>query len=256
MSCQDIFESIEREMVGELADDHEGDQPGPGNPSRDGLGRDRWTGHAVATLGAGVLGQDMDLHFQLRRDEIEFAGEVLADFWLGPAAAGAGLLVLGQIMLDADVREMVQAGSPWGAGGLGWLGRRLVNRRRHGRLGFGEDLGDVEEMTLARVVGKALAALAEEVAAQQGQGLGQLVVLLLQLLVIRRGLLEHAFEFVDAALCVFGLLSGGLGLLVPVVLFEETFDSAMRRCASSACCRNSSLRRSRSSSNRWPGPGS
>ena len=79
-------------------------------------------------------------------------------------------------------------------------------------------------MTLARVVGKALAALAEEVAAQQGQGLGQLVVLLLQLLVIGRGLVEHAFEFVDPALGVFGLLSGGLGLLVPVVLFEETFE--------------------------------
>ena len=100
-------------------------------------------------------------------------------------------------------------------------------RRRpggRGRLGFGEDLGDVEEMTLARVVGKALAAPAEEVAAEQGQGLGQLVVLLLQLLVIRRGLLEHAFEFVDPALGVFGLLSGGLGLLVPVVLFEQMFE--------------------------------
>ena len=157
MSCQDIFESIEREMVSELADDHEGDQAGPGNPSWDGFGWDRWAGHAVATLGAGIFGQDMNLHFQLPRDEIEFAGEVLADFLLGPPAAGAGLLVLGQIMLDADVREMVQTGSPRRAGGLGWLGRRLVGRGRHGRLGFGEDLGDVEEMTLARVVGKALA---------------------------------------------------------------------------------------------------
>ena len=119
---------------------------------------------------------------------------------------------------------MIQTGSPRWPGGLGWLSRRRVGRGRRGRLGFGEDLGDVEEMTLARVVGKALAAPAEEVAAEQGQGLGQLVVLLLQLLVIRRGLLEHAFEFVDPALGVFGLLSGGLGLLVPVVLFEQMLE--------------------------------
>ena len=142
-------------------------------------------------------------------------------------------------------------------GGRSWVaGRRLVHRRRHGRLGFGEDLGDVQDMTLARVVGKAPAVLAEEVAAQQGQGLGELVVLLLQLLVIRRGLLEHAFEFVDAALCVFGLLSGGLGRRCQWSCSRRRSSSAMRRCASSACCRNSSLRRSRSSSNRWPGPGS
>ena len=106
----------------------------------------------------------MDLHFQLPRGEVEFAGEVLADFLLGTAAAGAGLLALGQIMLDAEVREMIQTGSPRRSGGLGWLGHRVVGRGRRSRLGFGEDLGDVEEMTLARVVGKALAALAEEVA--------------------------------------------------------------------------------------------
>ena len=127
---------------------------------------------------------------------------------------------------------MIQTGSPRRSGGLGWRGRRVVGRGRRGRLGFGEDLGDVEEMTLARVVEEAFAALAEEVAAQQGQGLGQLVVLLLQLVVIGRGLVEHAFEFVDPALGVFGPL----------------------RRAVSACCRNSSLRRSRSSSNRWLDP--
>ena len=49
-------------------------------------------------------------------------------------------------------------------------------------------------------------------------------MLLLQLLVIGRGLVEHAFEFVDPALGVFGLLSAGLGLLVPVVLFEEAIQ--------------------------------
>ena len=66
-------------MVGELADDHEGDQPRPGDPARDGLGRDRRAGHAVAALGAGVLGQDVDVDLQPGRDELELAGLVLAD---------------------------------------------------------------------------------------------------------------------------------------------------------------------------------
>ena len=117
-------------MVGELADDHEGDQAGAGDPSRDGLGRDRRAGHAVATLGAGVLGQDVDLHFEPRRDELELAGHVFADALLGAAAAGAGLLALGQVVLDADVREMIQAGSPRGACGLG---SAAPPRRRPGR---------------------------------------------------------------------------------------------------------------------------
>jgi hypothetical protein len=201
-------------MIGELADDHESDQPGAGDPSRDGFGRDRWAGHAVATLGAGVLGQDVDLHVQLCRDEVELTGDVLADLLLGPATAGAGLLTLGEIVLDADVREVIQAGSARGPGRLGWLGRRVVGRGRRRRFGLGEDLGDVEEMTLARGVTESLAALAEDIAAEQGQGLGQFVVFLLQLLEIGRGLVEDAFEFVDAASRVFGLLAGGLGLLV------------------------------------------
>ena len=116
MSRQDIFESIEREMVGELADDHEGDQAGAGDPSRHGLGGHRRAGHAVAALRAGVLGQDVNLHFQPRRDEIEFAGLVFADALFWAAAAGAGLLGLGHIVLDADVGEMVEPGSPRGAG--------------------------------------------------------------------------------------------------------------------------------------------
>ena len=140
---------------------------------------------------------------------------------LGAAAAGAGLLALGQIVLDADVGEMIQPGSPRGAGRVD--GFAAVSSVDGGAAGSGSasDLGDVEEMTLARVVGEAFAALAEDVAAKQRQGLGQLGVLFLQLVVIRRGLIEHAFELVDAALGVFGLLLGGLGLLPQLVVAAE-----------------------------------
>ena len=43
-------------------------------------------------------------------------------------------------------------------------------------------------------------------AAEQGQGLGQFGMFLLQLVVVRRGLIEHALQFIDAALSIFGLL--------------------------------------------------
>ena len=61
-------------------------------------------------------------------------------------------------------------------------------------------------MTLAWSVDKAFTALAEDVAAKQRQGLGQFGVFFLQLIVICRGPIEHAFELIDAALSVFGLL--------------------------------------------------
>jgi len=66
-------------MIGELADQHEGDQTRPGDPSRHRLGRDRRAGHAVAALRAGVLGQDMDPNFELRGDEFELPGEIFTD---------------------------------------------------------------------------------------------------------------------------------------------------------------------------------
>ena len=69
-------------------------------------------------------------------------------------------------------------------------------------------------MTLARGVDKTFTALAEDVTAKQRQGLGQLGVFFLQLVVVRRGLIEHAFELIDTALSVFGLLLSDLGLLL------------------------------------------
>jgi hypothetical protein len=153
----------------------------------------------------------MDLHFQPRRDVLELAGHVVADAFLGGPAAGAGLLLLGEVMLDADVREMIEAGPPAGAGGLAPRRRHVVGRRGREGLGLGGEVGELEEMPLVRVVGPALAARAEEVAAEQGQGLGQLGVLLLEALVVGGGLIEDALELIDAAAGVVGPLALGLG---------------------------------------------
>ena len=69
-------------------------------------------------------------------------------------------------------------------------------------------------MTLAWVIDKAFTARAEDVAAKQCQSLGQLGVFFLQLIVIRRRLIEHAFELIEAALGLCGLLLGDLNLLL------------------------------------------
>jgi hypothetical protein len=232
MSRQNVFEPIKREVVGELARNHEGDQAGAGDPTWNGLGWYGRTGHAVATFRASILGQDVNFHLQPRRDEIKFAGLVFADACFGTAAAGAGLLFLGHIVQDADVGEMIEPGSPRGAGRRRPLCGCFIGRGGRGWLGLVEYLGDIEEMTLAWVVDKAFAALAEDVAAKQCQGLGELGVFFFQLVVVRRGLVEHAFELINAALGVFdlplgdlGLLLGGLGLLPQLgVAAKQVFE--------------------------------
>ena len=67
-------------------------------------------------------------------------------------------------------------------------------------------------MTLARVIVVAFAAGAEDIAAKQGQRLGQLGVFLLQLAVVGRGRFEHALELIDAPLGLFGLPLSVFGL--------------------------------------------
>ena len=101
-------------MIGEFADDHEGDQPGPGHAAGRRFGRDRRAGDAVAALRAGVLGQDVDADLQPGRDELELARLILADADLGGPAAGAGLLRLGEVVLDADVGEVLEPGARGG----------------------------------------------------------------------------------------------------------------------------------------------
>jgi hypothetical protein len=154
----------------------------------------------------------VDPHLQPRRDEIQFAGLIFTDERLGACAAGAGLLALGYIVWDADMREMIEPGSPRGTGRRRSLRRRIGGRNRHDRRGLVEYFGDVEQVALAWGVAKAFTALAEDVAAKEGQGLGQLGVFLLQLIVVGRGLIEHALQLIDAALSILGLLLGTLGL--------------------------------------------
>ena len=158
----------------------------------------------------------MDADLQPGRDELELAGLVLADADLGGPAAGAGLLGLGEVVLDADVGEVLEPGASGGTGRAGSRrGRVVVRGGREGlRFGLG---GEIEEMSLIRVVGASLAARPEEIAPEQGQGLEQLGVLLLEAVVVVGGRREDALQLVGAAADVLGLPALVLGPAVLVL---------------------------------------
>jgi hypothetical protein len=174
--------------------------------------------HAIAALRAGVLGQDMDIHFQLRRDEFKLPRQVLADALFLAAAAGANFLLLGHVMLDAMVGEMIEGHPPLRARGFGRGHERGgIALGESDRFGLDQNVVEIEQMALARVVDVAFATRSEDIAAKQGQCLSQFGVLLLQLAVVGRGLVKHALEFVDPPLRLFGLSLRLFGLPLSVL---------------------------------------
>ena len=186
VSRQDIFESIQRQVIGELADDHEGDQPGPGHAAGVGLGGTGGLATPSRHFEQAYLGRTWTWTSSRAGMNSSSRDSSSPMRTLGVAAAGAGLLGLGEVVLDADVREVLEAGASRGAGRAGSRRGRVVGRGRREGLGSGLG-GEIEEMSLIRVVDAALAARAEEVAAEQGQGLEQLGVLLLEVVVVGGG---------------------------------------------------------------------
>ena len=178
-------------------------RPAPAIPPGTGLGGTGGLATPSRQLRAGVLGQDVDLDFELRRGELELAGEVLADAVLGPPQQGQVFSASGR---SCSMRMCGRWSSEFRRRGRDALGgapaAAAVGPGGGGRGGLDRGVVEVEEMTLSRVVDEPFAAGAEDVAAEQRQRLGQLGVLVLQPAVVGRGLIEHAVELVDASLGV------------------------------------------------------
>ena len=105
---EEVFLSVQRQVVAELADDDLSDEPWSGDAaSNRPLGR-RWAHHAIFAVPAGVLGSHVDVHFELRRHVLQDLGLVLADAILRPTAAGALLFRLAQVLLVPIVRQLVE----------------------------------------------------------------------------------------------------------------------------------------------------
>src|SRR5262249_37899434 len=100
---QDILEPIQRQMVRKLGDGHPGEQAGSRNTSAQRWRRNLGGRHALTALRTGVLGQDVYLHLEVGRYELQHASLVFADACFDLATMRADLLGLGHIVLDADL---------------------------------------------------------------------------------------------------------------------------------------------------------
>ena len=107
MASRDILESIQRQMFGELRDDHLSKQARSSNTAAYGTWRRLGGDHTVAAMGARILGQDVDVEFKAGWDELQHACLIFADACLGLSAVRANLLGLGDIVLDANLRQPI-----------------------------------------------------------------------------------------------------------------------------------------------------
>ena len=105
---EEVFLTVQRQVVAELGDDDLSDQPRSGDAASNRPHRRRRARHAIFAVPAGVLGSHVDVHFELRRDVLQDSALVLADAVLGPTAAGALLVRLAQVMLVPKVRQLVE----------------------------------------------------------------------------------------------------------------------------------------------------
>jgi hypothetical protein len=208
MASRDILEPIQRQVVGEFGDDHLSKEAG----SRDAaayrtsgsLGGD----YTVAAVRAGVLRQNVDVHFKVGRDELQDACLILADACLGFSAVRADFLGLGQVVLDANLRQLIVVWLTWLAfpcwcaaipdGGLGRQGSAW------GRI-------KLKEMSLARRLDQPFPPRTKNVAAEKldlpTQVIDDLLVFLDSLLVEFGGLIECGAMVVERGLKFGDLLS-------------------------------------------------
>ena len=108
MAREEVFLTVERQVVAELGDDDLRDQPWSGDAASNRPHRRRRACHAVLAVPAGVLGSHVDVHFELRRNVLQNPALVLADAVFGATAAGALLVRFAQIMLVPIVRQLVE----------------------------------------------------------------------------------------------------------------------------------------------------
>ena len=179
-------------MFGELRDDHLSQQARPGDAATDGTRRRLGGDHAVAAVRAGVLGQDVNMKLEVGRDKLQHACLILADACLGFSAVRATLLGLGDIMLDAHLRQPIVirlARSARLCRCPGITGRRR-GRQGEARIGF----VDLEQMPLPGGFHQPFPPRTEDIAAVEidlpAQLVDRLLVFLDGLIVELGGLIE------------------------------------------------------------------
>ena len=115
MFCRvkDVFQSVKRQVVAQLARDDIGQQSRPRQPLVDRLrglrrGRDLRVVAVVFAPPAAVFVADVPQHLERRRQVFELLAHLLADPLAQLAAGRARLLGVSKIVLDVDPRQMVR----------------------------------------------------------------------------------------------------------------------------------------------------
>lgn len=108
MTREKVFLSIERQMVAELGDDDLSHQSWSGDTAVNRPRGWRWTHDAVLAPATGVLGTDVNVHFQLRRQILQNPALVLPDASFRAAAARTLLVRFAHIVLVPIVGQLGQ----------------------------------------------------------------------------------------------------------------------------------------------------
>ena len=99
-------------MIAEFTNDDLRDQSWSGDAASNWPHRRRWTRHAIFAVPTGVLGSQVHVHFELRRNVFQDSVLVLADAVLGPTAARTLLVRLAQVVLVPKVRQLIEVEFP------------------------------------------------------------------------------------------------------------------------------------------------
>ena len=124
---EEVFLTVERQVVAELGDDDLRDQPRTGDAASDRPHRRRRACHTVLAVPAGILGSHIDVYFELRRDVLQNAALILTNSIFEAAATRALLVRFAQVVLVPIMRQLVEVEFPATAT------RRCWGRRRFGR---------------------------------------------------------------------------------------------------------------------------
>ena len=84
---EEVFLTVQRQVVAELGDDDLSDQPWSGDAASNRPHRRRRARHAVFAVPAGVLGSHVDVYFELRRDVLQNPALILTNAVFRSAAA-------------------------------------------------------------------------------------------------------------------------------------------------------------------------
>ena len=190
---EEVFLPVQRQVIAEFSDDDLSDQPWSGDAASNWPHRRRWAHHAIFAVPAGVLGSHVDVHFELRGDVLQDLALVLANAVFGPAAAGALLVRLAQVLLVPKVGQLIEVEFPATATPCSCWARQFwlwLKQRSRCVGGF-----EVEQMTLPLSLDDLLSPPAVDPSLQGAQLLERDLMRRLQLVVRGGCLVEYATQF-------------------------------------------------------------